>query len=108
MLSGYFVHKNVISRLWQPRYAKDIPKAINDPLYAWWSINMQIGSTRIASRPRTSMQKRNEIRNMVWMKMRHNDTVQLIMLNTNLKKSLNHSMPTIEKHWHTIQLYQHT
>src|SRR6266487_6189393 len=98
MLSGYFVHKNVISRLLQPRYAKDIPKAINDPLYAGWSINMQIGSARIASRPRTCMQKRNEIRNMVWMKMRHNDMVQLIVLNTKLKKSLNYPMPTIKKH----------
>src|SRR6266705_3656427 len=98
MLSGHFVHKNVIRRLLQPRYAKDIPKAINDPLYAWWSINMQIGSKRIASRPRTSMQKRNEIRNMVWMKMRHNDMVQLIMLNTNLQESLNNPMPAIKKH----------
>src|SRR6266480_7921296 len=102
MLSGYFVHKNVIRRLLQTRYAKDIPKAINDPLYTGWTINMQIGSARIASRPGTSMQKRNEIRNMVWMKMRHNDVVQLIMLYTNFKKSLNHSMPTVKKYWHSI------
>src|SRR6266566_9355684 len=102
MLSGYFVHKNVISRLLQPRYAKDIPKAINDPLYAWWSPNQQKGSTRIASRPRTSMQKRNEIRNMVWMKMRHNDMVQLIVLNTKLQKPLHYTMPTVKKHRQSI------
>src|SRR6266487_1094474 len=102
MLSGYFMHQNVISRLLQTRYAKDIPKAINDPLYAWWSINMQIGRARIASRPRTSMQKRNEIRNMVWMKMRHNDMVQFSMLNTNLQKPLHYTMPTVKKHRQSI------
>jgi len=102
MLSCHFMHKDVICRLLQTRYAKNIPEAIDDPLYTWWPVNMQIVCTWIASRPRTSMQKRNEIRNVIWMKMRHYDMIQLIMLNTDLQESLHHPMPTVKKHRQSI------
>src|SRR5690348_12072015 len=40
LLSCHFVYEDVIRGLLQTRCAKDIPKTIDDPLYARWSIDM--------------------------------------------------------------------
>ena len=34
---------------------------------------------------------------MVWMKMRHNNMVQFVMLHTDIEETLNYSMPTVKK-----------
>jgi hypothetical protein len=40
---------------------------------------------------------------MIRMEMRHNDVVQLIVLDTNLKKSLDYSVPAVKEHRSIIQ-----
>src|SRR6266699_676275 len=101
------MHKDVIRRPLQSRCTEYMPKAIYELLYAGWSVYMQVGRARIASRPRTCMQKRNKVRDMIRMEMRHNDVIQLIVLDTDLKKPLDYSVPAVKEHRCVIQSYKH-
>ena len=85
------MHEDVIRRPLQSGCAEYFPKAIYELLYAGWSVYMQVGRARIASRPRTCMQKRDKVREMIRMEMRHNDVVQFIVLDTDLKKPLEYA-----------------
>lgn len=70
VISGDFVHYNLIGWLLEARCSKDTYQAIDQLAYANWTVDVQVALTRISLRPRSGLHERDEVRDVVGMKMR--------------------------------------
>src|SRR5260221_486131 len=93
--SGHLMHDDAVRRLLQGGCAKNMHESIDEILYAGRTINVQVSRAGIASRPGACMQKRHQVRNMVWMEMRYDDVLHLVVLNTGFKQPFNYAMPAV-------------
>src|SRR5258708_12370537 len=80
----HFMHNDAVGGLLQGVRSKDILESVDQALYARRSVDMQVGGAGIASRPGARVQKRYQVRNMVWVKMRYHDVLSLLLLHTTL------------------------
>src|SRR5260221_13465258 len=103
----HFMHNDAVGGLLQAGCSKDILESVDQALYARRSVDMQVGGTGIASRPGASVQKRHQVRNMVWVKMRYHDMFYLVVLHTSLQQPLNYAMPAVEQDGQSVQLYKY-
>src|SRR5260370_6840514 len=104
----HFMHNDDVGGLLQDGCSKDILESVDQALYARRSVDMQVGGAGIASRPGASVQKRHQVRNMVWVKMRYHDMFYLVVLHTSLQQPLHYTMPACDHAGPPAQFHKYT